>query len=301
MLRTCDCKEARKARLVARLQIRILAALALYAGAHLSPVYAQQPVGAARIVVNQVTGTLPAARERVLLRVNKDVFENEVIDSEPNSATLVVFRDTTQLAVCPSTEVVLRRVVLDLDPTRSEFIVFIPSGCTRFTSGLLLKAASFSTPSAEIRTYGTTATITVSGRGGTTVSVAEGAASVTGAGQTVTVAAGQSTLVLRGAPPTLPKATPPQPPIVAEMNTLLIAAAPDYGTRAAARSPEVEAPHGANMFSPNIDGKSQSEIAEDATPAFGCAGAAGTLGSRGTHGECASRGTHGTAGSRGTH
>ena len=46
-----------------------------------------------------------------------------------------------------------------------------------------------------------------------------------------------------------------------------------FGTRAAARSPAAEAPHGAGMFSPNIDGKIQSEIAGDRTP----------NGSRGTH------------------
>jgi hypothetical protein len=253
-----------------------------------APAGAQEAVGAARIVKNNVTGTLVGSPEHLLLSNGKAVFQNEDIDTATNSSTLLAFRDNTQLAICPTAHVKVQSV----NPTRAELAIFIASGCIRFTSGELLKAAYINTPSAEIRTYGTIVTITVSARGGTTVSVAEGAASVTGAGRTVTVAAGRSTLVLRGAPPTLPVATPPAPPIVTEMDELLAAAAPNYGTRAAARSPEVEAPHGANMLSPNIDGKIQSERASDATPAFGCAGSAGTLGSRGTHGACASRGTH---------
>jgi hypothetical protein len=259
------------------------------------PVWAQQAAGAARIVVNNVSGTLPTARERVVMRVGIDVFPNEVIDTAENSTALLVFQDNTQLAICPSTEVALRGAVFDPNPTKSELIVFIPNGCTRLSSGALLKTAFFNTPSAEIRTYGTIFTVTVSARGATTVSVAEGAASVTGAGRTVAVAAGQSTLVLRGQAPTPPVPTPPAPPVVTEMNRLLATASTDFGTRAAARSPAVEAPTdaGTNTFAPNIDGKIQSEIAGDKTPAFGpCAGSTGTLGSRGTHGACGSRGTH---------
>jgi hypothetical protein len=97
--------------------------------------------------------------------------------------------------------------------------VFIRIGCTTFTFGLL-KTATLNTPSAEIHTYATVLTVTVSGRGGTTVSVVDGAASVTGAGRTVNVGAGQSTLVSRGQPP-MPVPTPPAPPIVTEMTALL--------------------------------------------------------------------------------
>jgi hypothetical protein len=247
------------------------------------PVWAQQPAGAARIVVNNVSGTLPTARQPVMMRAGIDVFPNEVIDTLANSAALLRFQDNTQLAICPSTEVALRGAVFDPNPTKSELIVYIPNGCTRLSTGLLLKTAFFNTPSAEIHSYGTILTVTVSARGGTTVSVAEGTASVTGAGRSVIVAAGQSTMVSRGAAPTPPVPTPPQPPIVTEMNTLLMtASAQDFGTRAAARSPAVEAPTdaGTRMFTPNIDGKIQSEIAE-------CGGT-----SRGTHGACGSRGTH---------
>jgi hypothetical protein len=260
-------------------------------------VWAQQAAGAARIVVNNVSGTLPTARERVVMRVGIDVFPNEVIDTAESSATLIAFRDNAQLPICPSSEIVLDRVTFDPNPLLA-FSLRI--GCAKYFSGLVLKTALINTPSAQIRTSGTILTVTVSARGATTVSVAEGAASVTGAGRLVTVAPGQSTLVLRGQAPTPPVPTPPEPPIVTEMNRLLtMASAQDFGTRAAARSPAVEAPTdaGTNTFTPNVDGKIQSEIAGDATPAFPIAPSKGTHG-----GEPGSKGTHGgEPGSKGTH
>jgi hypothetical protein len=270
------------------------------------PAGAQQPAGAARIVVNDVTGTIPGVRERTVVRVGDSLVQNEVINTVANSATLVVFRDESQLAICPSAEVVFNRAEFGPSPTGPTLVVYIANGCTRFSSGLLVKTVLFRTPSAEIRTSGTILTVTVSARGGTTVSVAEGTASVTGAGRSVIVGAGRSTLVARGAPPTPPVPTPPQPPIVTEMNTLLMtASAQDFGTRAAARSPAVEAPTdaGTNTFTPNVDGKIQSGIAGDATPGFSNGTHSGAPGSNGTHsGVPGSNGTHGgSAGSNGTH
>jgi hypothetical protein len=290
----CDCEAPRKRQLLSSWLATMLAAMAICPAVNPAPAGAQQPIGDARIVVNNVTGILPEPPGAVLLRVGKDVVEEEIIKTAANSATLVAFRGNTKLEICPFAQVTLESVSL----TRAELVIFIASGCSRYLSGELINAAYIRTPSAEIRTYGTILTVTVSARGATTVSVAEGTASVTGAGRAVTVAAGQSTLVLRGQPPTPPVPTPPEPPIVTEMDRLLTTASMrDFGTRAAARSPAVEAPTdaGTRTFTPNVDGKIQSEIAGDATPAFGtCTGSAGTV-------ECASRGTHGSSGSRGTH
>jgi hypothetical protein len=261
------------------------------------PASAQQPIGAARIVINKVDGTLPSGPGRVALYPNVGVVQNEVIDTAADGTTLIVFSDNTQLSVCPSSEIALNRAELDQAAGRSTLDVTLPIGCVRFASGLLLKTAYFATPTATIRSTGTILTITVSARGATTVSVEDGVASVIGAGRAVTVGPGQSSLVLRGAPPTPPAPTPPVPPIVSKMKQLLEAAlVPNIGTRAAARSPAVEAPTdaGTRIYSPNIDGKIQSEIANDATPGFCGAG-----GSRGT-GSAGSRGTHGPAGSCGT-
>src|SRR6516162_7791564 len=269
------------------------------------PARAQQPAGAARSVVRDVTGTIPRVRERRAVRIGDDVVQNEVINTAADSATRIVFRDDSQLAVCPSAEVVLERVGFGESSAGTTLAMFIPIGCIQFSSGPLMKAILFRTPSAEIRPYGTILTVTVSARGGTTVSVAEGTATVTGAGRSVIVPAGRSTLVARAAAPTPPVPTPPQPPIVAQMNTLLMmASAQDFGTRAAARSPAVEAPTdaGTNTFTPNVDGKIQSEIAGDATPGFSNGTHSGAPGSNGTHsGVPGSNGTHGGSAGSGTH
>jgi hypothetical protein len=302
----CDFGVLCKSRLLRILLVSEISLAVMCAVVGSLPARAQQPAAAARIVVNNVTGTIPAARERAVLHVGDKLVQNEVIDTAANSATLVDFQDNSELAVCPSAEIVLNRAEFGTSPAGAGLVVFVASGCTRFSSGLLLKTVLFTTPSCEIRTFGTVLTVTVSARGGTTVSVAEGTVSVTGAGQTVIVAAGQSTLVLRGSPPTPPVPTPPRPSVVVEMDRLLqMASAHDFGTRAAARSPAVEAPTdaGTNTFTPNVDGKIQSEIAGDATPAFGpCAERSSTPEFR--HAGCSStgsRGTQGAAGSRGTH
>jgi hypothetical protein len=302
MLGKCDLAAPRKRRLFSVPLVSILTLATTWSVVGAIPARAQQPAGAARIVVRDVTGTIPAVRERTVVRVGDNLVQNEVINTAANSATLIVFQDNSQLAICPSAEVVINRAEFGSGPTGPTLVIFIAHGCTQFTSGPLLKTVLFRTPSAEIRPSGTILTITVSARGGTTVSVAEGTAGVTGAGRSVIVGAGRSTLVARAAPPTPPVPTPPQPPIVTEMNTLLTtASAQDFGTRAAARSPAVEAPTdaGTNTFTPNVDGKIQSEIAGDKTPAFSTA----PPGSNGTHsGAPGSNGTHsGAPGSNGTH
>jgi ferric-dicitrate binding protein FerR (iron transport regulator) len=252
-------------------------------------------IGAARIIVHDVSATRLSQPEPVPLAAGIPVVQNDVIDTKTESAAVLVFQDGTGIGIAPQSEIVLDRVVYN--PPSPQVKLSLRQGVARFSSGNLPKTAyEIYTPSpAKVDVNGTVLTITVSPRGATTVSVAEGSATVTAAGQAVTVAAGQSTLVSRGAPPTPPVPTPPVPPIVIEMDRLLrTASLQNFGTRAAARSPAVEAPTdaGTNTFTPNVDGKIQSEIAGDATPAFG---------SNGTHASAGSNGTHASAGSRGTH
>jgi hypothetical protein len=211
------------------------------------------------------------------------VLQKDLIDTRANSAALLVFLDNTGIAIAPETRITLNELVYNPEnPSKSRFEVYLGEGAIRIQTGEIGKYASciIETSGAVVATR-STVTITVSTRGATTVSVAEGSATVTAAGRTVTVAAGQSTLVVRGAPPTAPIPSPPPPPIVIEMDRLLqTASLQKFGTRAAARSPAVEAPSdaGTRTFSPNIDGKIQSEIAGGE--------------SRGTHVRAASRGTH---------
>jgi hypothetical protein len=242
--------------------------------------WSQQQIGTAYRIRPDVRATREIEPEPVTLYQARPIFQKDLIDTQADSAALLRFWDNTGIAIGPETSITLDQVVYNPDlPAESKFDMRISRGAVRVATGNLRNFLYlFEAAEAKVRPSGTVMTITVSARGAT-VSVVEGSATVNTAGRTVTVAAGQSTLVLRGAPPTPPVPTPPPPPIIVEMDRLLqTASLQEFGTRAAARSPAVEAPSdaGTHTFSPNIDGKIQSEIAGGV--------------SRGTH--AASRGTH---------
>jgi hypothetical protein len=243
--------------------------------------WSQQRIGTADTIRHDVSATRQPAP--VALKDDYPVLQRDLIDTRADSAALLVFQDNTGIAIAPETKITLNEVVYNPEnPSKSRFEASISEGAIRVQTGELPKYAYVINTSSPARiALESTATITVSTGGATTVSVADGSATVTAAGRTVTVAAGQSTLVPRGAPPTPPVPTPPPPPIVVEMDRLLqTASLQKFGTRAAARSPAVEAPSdaGTHTFSPNVDPKQQSEIAGGE--------------SRGTHVRAASRGTH---------
>jgi hypothetical protein len=91
--------------------VSMLALTIMYVVVSAIPAWAQQQIGAARVVANKVTGTLPSARESVALHAGIDVFHNEVIDTAANSSTVLVFQDNTQLSICPRSEVVLPTLI----------------------------------------------------------------------------------------------------------------------------------------------------------------------------------------------
>lgn len=95
-------------RLALLLLARMLALMAVSSVFDPTQVEAQQSVGSARIVVNNVTSTRPASAERIVLRVGSSLVQNEVIDTAPNSGTFIVFEDNAKLAICPPAEVVLK-------------------------------------------------------------------------------------------------------------------------------------------------------------------------------------------------
>jgi hypothetical protein len=248
------------------------------------PAWSQQQVGIAEIIRLDVEATRELVPEPIVLEKSYPMLQNDRIRTPEDSAALLVFQDNTGIYMAPVADLTLDEVAYNPEnPEKSRFEVALKHGVIRVRTGELKKYASkivvWGLDHSASAALQSTATITVSARGSMTVSVAEGSATVTSAGRTVTVAAGQSTLVLQAASPTPPVPSPPAPPIVVEMDRLLQAASlQNFGTRAAARSPAVEAPSdaGTRTFSPNVDGKIQSEIAGGV--------------SRGTHE--ASRGTH---------
>ena len=71
---------------------------------------AQQSIGGAETVVNQVRGNLTAGRVVAVLR-GDDVYRDEGVRTEADSTAKLVLRDKTVLSVGPSSSVKLDRFV----------------------------------------------------------------------------------------------------------------------------------------------------------------------------------------------
>jgi hypothetical protein len=166
-------------------------------------------VGAAVVVVNNVTGALGPDKPSTELRAGIDVFQDEIVKAADDSAARVLFQDKTTLEVAPKSEIVLDQFVFDPNPSLSKVAVSVVSGVTRFTTGNLPKDDySISTPGATLAVRGTILDINVDAAGGTFVFVEEGACRISSGGETVTLNAGQSSFARVGTTPSPPTNTP---------------------------------------------------------------------------------------------
>ena len=221
---------------------------------------AERQVGAAKIVVHNVTGVFGSTQPPVVLQAGIDVFQNEIIKTDENSAARLVFQDQSELSIGASSEIILDRFVYDPDPSKSVVAFSVLNGVARFATGSLPKSSySINTPTALVGVRGTILTITVTrkrsgeecpeerrkGTGGgtrrenregtrencpdvsTQVNTENGTAVVTAGGTTVLVNAGESTTVPAGSQPSSPFASSAATgaSAVAEMNSLLEQAA----------------------------------------------------------------------------
>lgn len=126
-----------------------LAALTAWNGA-----LAQQRIGEAAAVQNQVVRVSAAGSTG--LSVGGSVFRNETIRTGPSSATRLVFLDQTNLAVGPSSSVVLNQFVYAGGSTAQAIGVNLVRGAFRFTTGASDKNAyRINTPTATIGVRGT--------------------------------------------------------------------------------------------------------------------------------------------------
>jgi FecR-like protein len=237
-----------------------------------SAALADQQIGAAAVVVNNVTGTLATTRQPAVLRAGIDVFQSETIDTADNSASRVVFQDRTELSIGPMSQVVLDRFVFDPNPAASAVAVSLAKGVARFSTGVLPKPDyTIRTPSCGIGVRGTILTAIVSAERASSISVQEGAATVTAQGVTVNVNAGQTTYVPFGQPPSQPFTSPPQPPgVTLQMDALLQSAPPAYppGTAPPPNgSPPPGYPSGGNY--PSLGGEYPPSGAPYGGPGYG--------------------------------
>jgi hypothetical protein len=119
-----------------------------------TPLFEERAVGNASIVVRTVTGTIEDNVHKVKLQ--DDLYHNELIETFEDSATEILFLDESTLSLGPNTSIVLDEFVYDPDPSNSSFVVTITEGALRFTSGVLPSDAyKIHTPVATIGIRGT--------------------------------------------------------------------------------------------------------------------------------------------------
>jgi hypothetical protein len=180
-------------------------------------------IGAAAKVVNSVYGTPESTHQSHWLHPGLDVFQNEMIVTQDNSASRVVFKDDSQLSIGPIAQVKLDTFVYNPNPTASGVTISFVKGAFRFTSGHFGKENfSIQTPAASITLRGTAFTVAILPNGNEFISVESGTIFVTcHQGVTVALNAGQMTFIpgpKGGAKPAQP-ATPV--PAVNQMDALL--------------------------------------------------------------------------------
>jgi hypothetical protein len=135
--------------------ILVLVTIAALAGrAAPAAISDQITIGNTRVVVRTVVGNFEG--EIRTLALEDDVYHNELITTEKDSATKLTFLDETSLTLGPDSSVVLDRFVYDPDPSKASFVMTATQGIFRFASGKLPKNAyRLHTPAATIGIRGT--------------------------------------------------------------------------------------------------------------------------------------------------
>jgi len=137
---------------------------------------ADQNIGSAAVAEKEVVRQLAGGSGR--LGVGDPLFRDEVVRTGAESAAKLVFLDSTNLAVGPTSQVVLDRFVYDPSRGAEGMGVKLAKGVFRFTTGVLHEDAySITTPTAAIGVRGTVLDISVRGSQ-TRVTVVKGAALV---------------------------------------------------------------------------------------------------------------------------
>jgi hypothetical protein len=135
--------------------IFVLMAVAALAGPDAQAAISDQiTIGNTRVVVKTVIGTFEG--DLRVLELEDDVYHNELIETEEESATKLIFLDETALTLGPESSIVLDRFVYDPDPSKASLVMTATRGIFRFASGKLPKNAyRLHTPAATIGIRGT--------------------------------------------------------------------------------------------------------------------------------------------------
>jgi hypothetical protein len=156
---------------------------------------AQESIGSTAAAQNQVTRESSGATRPLV--VGDSVYRNDVVRTGTDSVAKLVFLDSTNLAVGPTSRVVLDQFVYVGHVGTQKMAVNLAKGIFRFTTGGLDKNAyNIETPTAAIGVRGTVLDIDVRGAQ-TRVTLAEGHAFVCPRRRGVTLEQ-QATSCLRG-------------------------------------------------------------------------------------------------------
>ncbi|WP_170153355.1 FecR family protein [Roseiarcus fermentans] len=115
---------------------------------------AQQNIGSAAASLNVVTRELSGAAAP--LKAGDDVFRNEIVRTGEDSRAKLVFLDSTNLAIGPTSRVTLDEFVYSTEVSAQKVTVNLAKGVFRFTTGALdKKAYQINTPTASVGVRGT--------------------------------------------------------------------------------------------------------------------------------------------------
>lgn len=138
---------------------------------------AQQDIGKAAAVTNEVRGTL-SGNIRQLGR-GDDVFREESIDTEVESTAQLLFRDETTLTIGPSSSVVLNSFVYDPETNTGEVVLDATKGAFRFISGSApSESYEIRTPAATLGVRGTIFELYIDAAGNVLLMLIEGAVQI---------------------------------------------------------------------------------------------------------------------------
>jgi hypothetical protein len=152
----CDCLDARNTvRNLAFLQLAVLAiACAMAAPVEAATRNDAPIVGEASTIVSLVTGTLGGEPREIAIRDN--VFSQEVIESGPEAAAKLVFRDGSEFVMGANSRVTLDRFVYDAETGTGQLVMNMLSGVFEFASGLMRPSSyDLRTPFATLAIRGT--------------------------------------------------------------------------------------------------------------------------------------------------
>jgi hypothetical protein len=139
---------------------KILCGAAVVAALMALPAGAATEIGKTVVVVKTVTGQVEQTVRRLV--INDGVTQNEIIATEADAASQIVFLDGTKITVGPKSHITLDKFVYDPNPSKGAFFLTATQGVFRFVTGSMAhQSYEIRPPNGTIGVRGTTLNIMV--------------------------------------------------------------------------------------------------------------------------------------------